>query len=372
MQLPDFKLERYFSAYEFNAPYLLCCSDCESITIADLLDLEGAQAWEAFGRISLGYTEAPGGLQLRRSIAGLYTRMDEGNILVTSGAEEAIFLFMNSVLKPGDHIIVQFPAYQSLFEIARAIGCDVTRWELREDEGWKPNLDFLRQSIKGNTRAIVINSPHNPTGYQMSKAEQAAIVEIAREHGIIVFSDEVYRYLEYEMEDRLEATCDLYENAVSLGVMSKSYGLAGLRIGWIATSNREVFKRMAAFKDYTSICNSAPSEFLANLALKHHDQLVNRNLTIIKDNLQVLNDFFFHYEHLFSWKQPKAGPISFPRIKWEENVEAFCSALVADKGVLLLPGTCYDYGNRHFRIGFGRKNLPEGIQMLQDYLTEKY
>ncbi|AEG60089.1 aminotransferase class I/II-fold pyridoxal phosphate-dependent enzyme [Desulforamulus ruminis] len=370
MKLPDFKLERYFAKYEFNAPHLLCCSDCESFTIKEILSLEGESAFERFQNQWLGYTEAPGNPELRQTIADIYTQVSAENVLVTSGAEEAIFLFMNAALEKKDHIIVQYPCYQSLIEVASSIGCEVTRWEMQEKDNWELDLDFLSGSLRPNTRAIIINAPHNPTGYTPSVEKWNVLIELARSRNIVLFSDEVYRFLEYNAADRLPAACDLYENAVSLGVMSKTYGLAGLRIGWIATRNGEIYRRMASFKDYTSICNSAPSEFLSLIALKHRDKLACRNLDIIQENLLLLDQFFTRYSDKFLWQKPKAGPIAFPSIRWEASVEDFCLDLVQKKGVLLLPSNYYDFGQRNFRIGFGRKNLPQCLDKLDQYMQE--
>ena len=258
MKIRPFQIERFFARYEFTAPYLLSSSDCEALSIQELLSLEEGAA-EQFQHHWLGYTESQGSPALRRAIAALYQSIDEEQVLVHSGAEEAIFTFMNAVLESNDHVIVHFPCYQSLFEVAHAIGCEVTPWETHEENGWELDLDRLRQSIKGNTRAIIVNCPHNPTGYLMSKATQQQIIEIAREHQCIVFSDEVYRGLEQNPDEALPAACDLYEHAVSLGVMSKTFGLPGLRIGWIATHNQHIYESMATFKDYLTICNSAPS-----------------------------------------------------------------------------------------------------------------
>ena len=367
MKIAPFKLERYFARYEFNAPYLLCASDCESFSIQELLNMEPGAA-ERFQQHWLGYTESPGSPELRQVITGLYQTIDPDQVLVHSGAEEAIFNFMNVTLEADDHVIVHFPCYQSLFEIARSIGCEVTRWATREADGWELDTDFLRRSIKSNTKAIIVNCPHNPTGYLMSRDKQRTIIEIAAAHNLILFSDEVYRCLEYDTADRLPAACDTYDRAVSLGVMSKAYGLAGLRIGWIATRDREIYEKMAHFKDYTTICASAPSEFLAALGLRHGDQLVQRNLAIIRHNLDRLDRFFAEHDNVFGWVRPKAGSIAFPHIKLDQRIADFCADLVECKGVLLLPGTQYDYDDKHFRIGFGRKNHPEGLAKLVEYL----
>ena len=369
MRLPPFQLERFFARYEFQAPYLFCSSDCESMSLQELLDLE-PQAREALQSLWLGYTESQGHPELRVAIARLYQQIDAPQVLVHTGAEEAIFTFMNAALEPGDHVIVQTPCYQSLTDIARSIGCKVTAWETREQDGWALDVAFLRREMRAKTRAIVVNCPHNPTGYLMDQATQREIIEIARRRHCLLFSDEVYRGLEYDEQDRLPAACDLYERAVSLGVMSKAYGLAGLRIGWIATQDRDIYARMAGYKDYLSICNSAPSEFLAGVALRQQETLLQRNRKIVLNNLALLNEFFARYAHIFAWQPPKAGPITFPRLLLEQGIEDFCTDLVQKKGVLLLPGTAYGDQEQHFRIGFGRKNMPACLEQLEAYLRE--
>jgi Aspartate/tyrosine/aromatic aminotransferase len=368
MNLTPFKLERYFAQYEFSTKYLLCSSDCESLAVSDLLKLEpGAE--QDLKRLWLGYTESQGALSLRQEISRLYASMAPDQILVHSGAEEAIFLFMQAVLQPGDHIIVQWPCYQSLFEIAKSLGCEVTLWEVRPENGWAPDLDELRGSLHPNTRAVIVNTPHNPSGYLMAKADYLALSECVQERGILLFSDEVYRGLEYDPLDRLPPACDINPYAVSLGVMSKTYGLAGLRIGWIATHNTAVLTRMAVLKDYTTICSSAPSEYLSELALRHRGQITERNLQIIRENLILLDAFLARHADRFEWVRPKAGPIAFPRLIGEE-VEQFCQKLVSAAGILLLPGTMYDHPGNHFRLGFARKNMPEALTHLEEQLKK--
>jgi aspartate/methionine/tyrosine aminotransferase len=340
------------------------------MSIRDLLNMEPGSD-EQFHQQWLGYTESPGHPELRQEIARLYERIEPDAILVHSGAEEAIFILMNVQLEPGDHVIVHQPGYQSLTEVARAIGCDVTAWYASENDGWALDIDFLRANIRPNTRMIVFNCPHNPTGYLMSREHQKAILDIAAERNIVVFSDEVYRFLEHDAADTLPAACDLYDNAVSLGVMSKTFGLPGLRIGWIATRNRTIYDKMAGFKDYTTICNSAPSEFLAILALRNREKIVRRTLNIVLHNLDVLDGFFARHRDRFGWQRPKAGSTAFPRLNGEIEAETFCTNLVEAKSVLLLPSTCFDYGNKHFRIGYGRKNLPECIDKFEEYIVEQ-
>ena len=292
MNLPPFKLERYFAKYEFNTQYLLCSSDCEALSIADLLSLEDGAA-ERFQNVWLGYTESTGSPALRKEISKIYETTQPEEILVHTGAEEAIFLFMHAVLNADDHIIVHTPCYQSLMDVAKAIGCDVSPWQARDENNWALDLDELRKLLRPNTKAIIVNTPHNPTGYLMSRADYDALHKFVQENNLLLFFDEVYRESEYDPATRLPAACDMGEHAVSLGVTSKTYGLAGLRIGWIATKNKKVYDGMASLKDYTTICNSAPSEFLAEVAMRNRQKLVERNLGIIKHNLAVMDEFFY-------------------------------------------------------------------------------
>lgn len=369
MKLNPFKLERFFAQYEFHAPYLLCSSDCESLSVGELLSLEKGSAAE-LNKLWLGYTESQGSPLLRGEIAKLYHGIKPEQIMVFAGAEEGIFVTMNSLLTLGDHIIVQSPGYQSLFEVARSLGCEVSSWMMNENAGWELDISFLKKTLKRNTKAIVINFPHNPTGYLPSRKLFDQIIEFAREHHLFIFSDEVYRLLEYDDTTTLPPIADCYEKGISLGVMSKTFGLAGLRIGWIVTKEKKLFSDIATFKDFTSICNSAPSEFLSVLSLRHKEKLVKRNLGIIQSNLKLLDQFFAQYSHLFSWVRPKAGSIGFPKIQFNQSALDFCTDLVAKKGVLLLPSEMYHFGQQHLRIGFGRNNMPQALQRLEEYVRE--
>ncbi len=222
--------------------------------------------------------------------------------------------------------------------------------------------------MRPETRAIVLNSPHNPTGYLMAPETLRAVARLADERGIWLFSDEVYRECEYDPAQRLPAAVDLGERSVSLGAVSKTYGLAGLRIGWLAVHDAGLRARIAALKDYTSICSSAPSEFLAEVALRQRQALVERNLGLIRRNLGLLDEFFARHSQRFSWTRPQAGPVAFPKLLGEA-VDPFCDRLVRQAGVLLLPGTVFDDTGNHFRLGFGRANLPEALQALEAFLA---
>ncbi len=368
MQLDPFRLERYFAQHEFSAPYLLCSSDCDSMKLGELLAMEEGAA-ERLSSLWLGYTESLGHSELRHAISALYEQIGADQIIVHAGAEEAIFNFMNVALGPGDHVIVHAPYYQSLGEVARGVGAEVTEWRGRPEQGWQLGLDDVKGALTDRTKVVAVNFPHNPTGFLPTPAFVRELSDLSERHGFIVFSDEVYRGLELDRADRLPAFADVNARAVSLGVMSKTYGLAGLRIGWTATRNRRVFGALAAFKDYTTICNSAPSEFLAALALRHAETIAERNLRIIRGNLDRLDRFFAAHAGRFDWRRPRAGSIAFPTLR-QGAVDAFCADLLRKKGVLLLPGTLYGPGFNSFRIGFGRRNLPHALDRLEQYVRD--
>jgi aspartate/methionine/tyrosine aminotransferase len=276
---------------------------------------------------------------------------------------------MNVALGLGDHVIVHAPYYQSLGEVAKSIGADVSEWQGDPDRAWEVRLEVLEAMLTDRTKVVVVNFPHNPTGFLPNLDFAKALSELSEKYGFIIFSDEVYRGLELDLSDRLPAFADLNGRAVSLGVMSKVYGLAGLRIGWIATQNKKIFNELAAFKDYTSICNSAPSEFLATLALQNAETIIERNLRIIQGNLDCLDAFFDSYTDLFDWYLPRAGTIAFPALL-KGSVDKFCANLIAQAGVLLLPGTLYGQDYNAFRIGYGRRNLPEALEKFKEYLQD--
>jgi aspartate/methionine/tyrosine aminotransferase len=370
MQIVDFQLERYFARYEFAARHILCASDVEGYSLRDLLSLADAETRERWERLTLGYTESAGLPALRAEVASLYESVRTDDVLMFAGAEEAVFLAMHALLGPGDHSVVAWPAYQSLYEVARSIGASVALVQLKHERGWALDPDAIRRAIRPNTRIVVINYPHSPTGTLLDADTFDEITTICDERGITLFSDEVYRFLEHDPATALPAAVDVSDHALSVGVMSKAFGLAGLRIGWIATHDGAVRRRLVALKDYTTICNSAPSEVLALMALRARDKVLDRSRAIIDANLPLLDEFFARRRDRLDWVRPRAGTIAFPRFL-AGDVDQLAARLVENEGVLLLPGSRFGYPGNHFRIGFGRSDMPDALERLDAFLDRE-
>ena len=364
-RIRPFKLERYFAKHEFSTRFLLCASDCQSYPLRRLWELD-LEARHGFDNLWLGYTPVQGKAELRREICHLYPGLDEENILVHAGAQEAIYAFIMAVLEPGDHLIALTPCYQSLRSLGEDAGLNVTPWPLvEEDHRWRLAIDDLEGLIQNSTRVVVVNFPHNPTGLVPSPADFLRLIAICRQHGLMLLSDEVYRGLELFGHSALPPAATLYENGVSLGGLSKAYGLPGLRIGWLATHNKRVIDSVCSYKDYLSICNSAPSEALATLAMKHRDKLIENSRGLIERNLTIADDFFDRHRDFFAWHRPDGGPIALVRLR-QGDADIFCDKVRTHAETLLMPGSVYDVGSRHVRFGFGREDFGEALAAVEE------
>lgn len=371
MNIAPFALERYFSRHEFTARYLLSCSDCEALTLPELLARADAGTRDLWDSLKLTYTDTAGHPLLREAIAEIYTGIDARDIVVAA-PEELIFLLMHALLEPGHHVITTAPAYQSLHEVARSIGCEVSMWEPDEGRGWSFDLDRLETLLRPDTRLLVVNFPHNPTGHLPSGDAFAALLELARARGIYVLSDEMYRFLEHAPATTLPSACELYARAFSLFGLSKSFGLPGLRIGWLVSRQADVLRKVLELKDYTTICNSAPGEILAIMAVRDRDDIFAGHRARLQTNLAVLDRFFADYADCFSWHRPAGGSICFPRMLIDAEASAFCDALVERAGIMLVPSSLFQFGERHVRIGYGRDDLAQVIDRFAACLDEHY
>jgi aspartate/methionine/tyrosine aminotransferase len=371
--LPDFRLETYFAQWEFSARYHLTASDAQTLALSELLALaddDGRERWES---LALGYTETRGLPALRAEIAATYEYAEADDVLCFAGAEEAIYLAMRTLLEPSDHVVVLTPNYQAAETIPLSV-CEVTGVALRAEDEWALDVDAVERALRPNTRVVSVNFPNNPTGAVPDQSTWQRLVELCEERGITLFSDEVYRGLELDRPPLPQAT-DLSGTAISLNVMSKAYGLPGLRIGWIACRDHAVLDKLERAKHYTSICNSAPSEVLALIGLRARDHLLGRNRRIIAENLPLFTDFFARYPDLFEFTPPDGGCVCFPRYLGADGVEAMCADLVEQAGVLLLPSSIYssvltETPTDRFRIGVGRSNPSEALATWADWLDK--
>jgi len=371
--LPDFHLEVYFSRWEFAAKHLLTASDAQSMTLGELLALGSDEDRAGFAGLGLGYAPTWGGDALREAIAGTYRTLRPEHVLTYAGAEEGIYWLMQECAGPGDHMLLTVPNYQSMESVALATGAQVTGLVLDPARGWALDLDAVKKALRPATKFIGVNFPNNPSGAVPDQATFQGLVDLCEARGIRLFCDEVHRGLELDPDRRLPQAADLSPTAVSLNVMSKSYGLAGLRIGWLATRDRALLERLERRKHYTSICNSGPSEFLATLALKHGEAIQARNRAIIRTNLPLFDAFFAKRPELFEWEHPQGGCICFPRYKGREGVETFCRELVEREGVFFAPASLFrsslaETPKDRFRVGIGRANPEPALAALERFL----
>ncbi|MFI1302149.1 aminotransferase class I/II-fold pyridoxal phosphate-dependent enzyme [Streptomyces sioyaensis] len=371
-RLPDFRLETYFSQWEFTARHHMTASDVQTMTLGELLALAGDQDRAAFENLPLGYTETYGDPELREVIAQTYERVDAADVICFAGAEEALYLAMNVLLDAGDHAVVVTPNYQAAETVPLAL-CEVTGVALDPDRDWALDLDRVKAAIRPHTRVVSVNFPNNPTGKVISAADFTELARLCDERGIHLFSDEVYRGLERDPARTLPQAADLSERALSLNVTSKSLGLPGLRIGWITCRDRDLLTRLERAKHYTTICNSAPGEVLARIALKARQTILDRNRALIERNLPVFEAFFAEFADVFEWQAPDGGCVAYPRYLGPEGVEEFCTRLVEQAGVLLLPASIYrseltPTPADRFRIGIGRRNPEQGLAAFAQWM----
>ena len=372
----NFELEVYFSTWEFKARHHMTASDVESMSLNDLLQMASKEDRAQFQDCWLGYTRTWGDAELLDLISATYDCLSHQHILCFAGAEEGIYTAMRVLLDKDDHAIVVVPNYQAAETIPLDI-CNVSGVPLRAENRWRLDVDAVARAIRPNTKLLSINFPNNPTGAILPEEDLNTLIELCRRHGIYLFSDEVYRLLELDENKRLPQVADVYEKGISLNVMSKAYGLPGLRIGWLACQQRELLVRFERYKHYLSISNAAPSEVLAKIALRHRETILQRNRQLLRENLKKLDYFFVQYADLFEWAHPDGSCVAYPRYTGLGTVESFCEALVKDQGVLLLPSSIYrseifETPADRFRIGFGRNGIQEGLAAFSTFIQDNY
>ncbi len=369
MKIAPFATEHFFAEYEFTTPYQLCNSDCETVTVAELLALSGTTLDE-LGSLALGYTESQGNPALREAIAEDYAGISAEQIIMLGTPVEGIYLTARALLEPGDDVIVLTPAYDALINLFEHIVSaeNVKKWAFRPTAtGWQLDLDDLRSLLTPKTRLVVVNFPHNPTGYLPTPDQLAELVRIVEQHNLWLFYDEMYYGLVHSGTPPISSAAEMTNRAVVLSGLSKTVGLPGLRAGWLVVQDRALHDDIMNWKFYTSICPPAPSEFLALAAWQVRDQLLDRNIGRIEQNLQIATAFFARWPDLFTWRRPLAGSVALVGVA-VPSVTALSQRLAAEAGVLIQPATMLGGTDQQMRMGFGREAFPDALQQFERYL----
>ena len=372
MKIASFATEHFYARYEFNTPYQLCNSDCETVTVEELMTLANMPMAQ-LGRLSLGYTESQGHPQLREMIAEAYSTASADDVVMLGTPVEGIYLAARVLLDPGDEVVVLTPAYDALvnmFEHVAGAG-QVKKWAFTPaDTGWELDFDRLRQLISPQTRLLVVNFPHNPTGYLPTPGQLNDLVTLVEQNELWLFYDEMYYGLVHSGTAPIPSAADVTTRSVVLSGLSKTYGLPGLRTGWLIIQDEKLRQNIMNWKFYTSICPPAPSEFLAMAAWQARDQLRRKNIAQIEYNLQLAEPFFERWPSLFTWRRPLAGSTALVGMN-VPSVMAFAKQLAEEAGVLIHPAITLDADDQHMRMGFGRLAFKEALEKFEAYLIEK-
>jgi len=350
-------LEDWFDTYQYEVEYDVGESAVKFLTFDDLnLDL---------GKLQLRYGYHCGRPALRELIAQQYERLSADHVIVTNGASEANFAIVAALVQPGDHVIVEHPNYPSLYEVPRSLGCDVSLFHLEMEDGFRPDLSKLEALITPKTKLISLTHPNNPTGSMITERVLQEAVELAESRNIYLMFDETYRELAFG--DRLPGAASLSSKVISISSMSKSYGLPGIRIGWLATTSQEVLDSVLAIREQVSIANGAISEEIASKVLERQDDFIQRVRQHVAANFDVVRTWI-DTQNALQWVPPEAGVVALPQIKPTTGLDPdmFYQRLVDDYKTFVIPGRCFEMDNHHFRLGYGgtMKELKRGLENI--------
>lgn len=371
------KHKRIFKASDGGVQFSLSNSYAQPLTHGELVDLTLARGdrglIEAFNDHSLGYTPNGGSLDLRNEIAKLYgPNITAENVLVFAGAQVALQTAAFA-MSTDCHSIVFSPGYQSTVEAPKHAGSQVSVIQLKAANGWQIDPREVEAAVQDNTRYIVMNEPYNPAGTLMSHQVQQQIKEIAERHGIYILSDEVYRFLEHDPQDRLPAMADFYHKGMSLVTISKPWGGCGITIGWLAFQDLSIKQRLVDVQYFGTACPSRASELQAIMTLRASNAILAKNLAIIRRNLVLLDSFMERFHDLFEWSRPKAGAIAFIRFKGPLSSEEFGQQL-AEAGISIKPAYCFSdvvtEDNDYFRVGYGEESMPQSLDALVSFIEK--
>ena len=373
MKIKPFAVEEWMNAWEVGAKYNIAETCVDSISMNELFELTGEDKTEFLNRLCarrLSYGDIEGLPEFRKGVCGLYKTLNIENIVPTHGASGANHHVFYSLISPGDRVVSIMPTYQQLYSIPESYGADVQILHLSKENNYLPDLEKLRRLVTPETKMICINNPNNPTGALMSEQMLREIVEIARSADAWILCDEVYRHLSQE-DDWCPSIVDLYEKGISVSSMSKVFSLAGLRLGWIATHDMSVVKSCLSHRDYNLVSCGVFDEMLAAAALKHRDKLLERSRKIVRENLQILDDWVSSEPHV-SYVKPKAGTTALVYYDLDIPSYEFCEEMYRKTGAFVTPGDCFEVPHS-MRIGYayGKQDLIDGLKAISEYIAMK-
>ncbi len=368
MNIEVFELERIQSIWENQVDYNLTETGVHPFDLSELLD--AGQQRELLS-LRLGYGQTNGSIELREAISRLYRCFDLDNVLVTSGSAEANFIAMWRLLEPGDELVLMLPNYMQIWGAARAFGAEVKPFHLREDLGWRPDLEELGRQLTPKTKVIAVCNPNNPTGSVLGSEDMAEIIRLARASGAWLYVDEIYRGAELDGEET-PSFAGMYEKTIVAGGLSKAYALPGLRIGWLA-GPKPFIADAWSHHDYTTIATGVLSNYAAARALEpgKREKILSRNRAILRGNLDLLQEWVHGQGGRFSLIPPRAGGMAFLRYAMEINSTELSDSLREKKGVFIIAGDCFGM-DRFVRIGIGgeRDYLRAGLKLIDEGLRE--
>ena len=373
MKIKPFAVEEWMNAWEVGAKYNIAETCVDSISMNELFELTGEDKTEFLNRLCarrLSYGDIEGLPEFRKGVCGLYKTLNIENIVPTHGASGANHHVFYSLISPGDRVVSIMPTYQQLYSIPESYGADVQILHLSKENNYLPDLEKLRRLVTLETKMICINNPNNPTGALMSEQMLREIVEIARSADAWILCDEVYRHLSQE-DGWCPSIVDLYEKGISVSSMSKVFSLAGLRLGWIATHDMSVVKSCLSHRDYNLVSCGVFDEMLAAAALKHSDKLLERSRKIVRENLQILDDWVSSEPHV-SYVKPQAGTTALVYYDLDISSYEFCEEMYKKTGAFVTPGDCFEVPHS-MRIGYayGKQDLIDGLKAISEYIAMK-
>ena len=350
-----------------QARYNLSASAGEPLAGDELRSLEPGVA-EGMLDHSLDYPRRHGSAALVAAIASRYKDIDEDGVAVTSGLDDALGLLFPALVNPGERVVVLTPSYPPHLLLPKACGAEVVPWAARAENDWVPDLDELRQLIEPQTRMVLATFPQNPTGFMPDMDYVEKLVALLRERNITLVSDEIYSGLPHEDARGVNKLADHYEHAVSMHGLSKTYGLPGLRVGWIVSRDRDVMAQVRKKRELFNCYIAPPVDFLAQLALRHESKILSRNAEMVQTNLDTAKRFFAQHDNLFRWRAPSAGVLSFPRWLGPGGTAALSQQLLEQVSLAFAPSYCFGAGDDHFRLSVSRRSFEAALGELDVFL----